>query len=291
VHRITLRFVPLLLLSCTHGADSAADPAAGQAIVSDRAAGPPRSSTPPLSECERLERRYLQLRSAQNRCERDSECAEIHPGLCPHGPYYVHVDAEHGGIAAAAEAAVNACASNRCEKTMPLGIAHCEAGRCVRGREAPESGPDESCWDTRVTYMDPGWPYLGQAHEHLTGTTPLYAVSVAAPGVLRISATLGCEGCELQVSEHNTGMSNLIGGTTFVPEPDDPKAIRPVTSRAPPAFGTEVHLEFEVRPGPYFIAALGAPGQVQYELSLRNASGEAMAPDRRGVVHLRICEG
>lgn len=300
----------LLSLSCANAADPApgaapaerAAPAAAPASEPDPAPAPPaardapaRPAVAPLgpdATCEQREAHYLDLRAKENRCERDGDCAEIYPGLCPHGPYFMHVAGDHASIDAAARAVAEGCEMSECEMPMPLGISRCEAGRCVKGRTPGKDGPMKSCWDTQVTYMRTERPYLGSSSEHLQGITPLHAVGVPAAGTLRISARLGCTDCALKVSEHNTGMSNLIKGKPFTPAPRDPAKIRPVTSRAPPAMATVLHLEFPVTPGPYFIATIGgAPADVQYEVSLSDGSGAAMEPDRQGRVHLRICEG
>jgi hypothetical protein len=241
--------------------------------------------------CEQARARYLELRESQNHCTRDEECAEIHPGVCSHGPHYANVAADHPALEAAARALTGACVLPACEMPMPLGIAHCEAGRCEAGRSQPK-GKHKPCWDTRITYMEPDVPTIVSTYEHLQGITPLHAVGVPEAGTLRISAQLGCTGCELMVSERGTGMAMLVKGTPFTPEPEDPLAVRPMPSRSPPPMAAVVHREYPVRPGPYFIAVLGgAPDEAQLEVSLRDEGGRAMEPDRRGVVHLRQCEG
>jgi hypothetical protein len=38
---------------------------------------------------------YLSARAELSRCTSDSDCAEMWPGLCPHGPYYIHRRQHH----------------------------------------------------------------------------------------------------------------------------------------------------------------------------------------------------
>ncbi len=279
-------------VSCANASDPA--PAKGERAQPPAEAPADEAKAKPSGEgdgpCTLAEARYLEARRAENRCERDDDCAEIYPGPCPQGPYYMHIDGDHAALDAAATAMAEVCEAADCEMPMPMGIAHCEAGRCAKGRSAPKDGPKTSCWDTKVTYMRPGRPYLASAYEHQQGITPLHAVGVAGEGTLRISWRRDCTSCALKVSEHNLGMAQLVTGKPFTPAPRDPSVIRPVTSRSPPAGATE-HLEFPVKPGPYFIAAIGEAGEVQYEIELLGADGTAMTPDRRGVVHRRICEG
>lgn len=277
-------------VSCASASDPApaqGEPAQPPAAIGETKAPPPERED---GACTLAEARYLEVRRAQNHCERDDDCAAIYPGPCPQGPYYMHIDGDHAVLEAAVTAMAEACEEADCEMPMPKGIAHCDAGRCVEGRSPPVDGPKTSCWDTRVTYMRPGRPYLASAYEHQQGITPLHAVEVAGEGTLRISWRRDCTGCALNVSEHNLGMARLMTGTPFTPEPPDPSVIRPVTSRSPPAGATE-HLEFPVKPGPYFIATIGETGEVQYDIELLDAEGRAMIPTRRGVVHRRICEG
>jgi len=253
---------------------------------------PPRQDPPPPGgdACEQARVHYVELRARENHCTRDDDCAEIHPGVCSQGPHYVDVAADHAALEAAARAFTAACVIPACEMPMPLGIAHCEAGRCEAGRSSPR-GDSKSCWDTRITYMEMNVPSIVSTYEHLQGITPLHAVGVPSPGTLRISAQLGCTGCELKVSEHNTGMARLAKGTPFTPEPKDPMAVGPMPSRSPPPLAKALHLEFPVTPGPYFIAIIGGdPDEAQLEVSLRDAGGKAMVPNRQGVVHQRICE-
>lgn len=253
---------------------------------------PTPSALPPGSSCAQHIAHYREVRGAENHCERDSDCAEIYPGPCSEGPYYTHLDSDHTATRTAERAMADACEQGPCEMPMPLGIAHCETGRCRAGRTPPPEGPNKSCWDTRVTYMLTTFPYVATSSEHLQGITPLYAVGVGQAGTLRISADLGCTDCRLMVSEHNPGMSRLITGKPFTPTPVEPGEIRPSTSQSPPVLATTHHLEFPVEPGPYFIATVGgAPAGVQYEVSLLDAKGASMQPNRVGVVHLRTCEG
>lgn len=286
----------MLVASCANASDSGSASQSARTAPAESETKPAEAAAPvgrgePATPCVRAEARYLERRAQANTCERDDECAEIWPGPCPHGPYYAEVTADFSEIDAAEVAMGKVCEVVECEMPRPLGIASCEEGRCVRGRTPPAETADESCWDTRVTYLWPGREVVADAREHLQGITPLHAVGVPREGTLRLSARLGCDGCEPWVSEGNPGMASRMEGQPFTPEPRDPGEVRPVTSRAPPALGRTVHLEFPVRPGPYYIATLGGTGGVTYEVSLLDSAGAPMEPDRRGVVHLRTCEG
>lgn len=277
----------LLVAACAGASDPPPSPTQDAVLP----APPPGEPAPaePTDACGRARGHYFELRAKGNHCTRDDDCAEIYPGICSDGPYYVHVTADHAALDDAAAALVDACEIPACEMPIPLNIAHCEAGRCEPGRTAPPGG-SKSCWNTKITYMESDRPYLGSSYEHLQGITPLHAVSVPAAGTLRISARIGCADCELMVSEHNTGMARLVKGTPFNPEPEDPTKIGPMPSRSPPPLAKTLHLEVPVTPGPYFFAAIGGAGETQLEVSLRDAGGRVMTPDRRGEIHLRICE-
>lgn len=286
--------VALLLLSCARNSEPAT-PAKGDraqppnADATDRPKTSGDAKTTGSPECKLAIADYLRLREGHNHCVKDEDCAEIYPGPCPQGPHYMHVADDHAALDAAVTEMNRACETAVCEMPRRLPIARCEAGRCERGRRASERGPHTSCWDTQITYMQAGHPYIASSYEHLQGITPLHAVGVPAEGTLRVSTRADCSTCALMVSEHNTGMASLIKGRPFTPVPDDPMEIKPVTSRSPPA-GPAQHLEYTVKPGPYFMAIIGGTGQVQYEVELLDSGGAPMVPNLRGRVYTRICE-
>ena len=236
--------------------------------------------------CALAEAEYEKVRDAGNTCRDDADCAEIFPGPCPQGPYYVHVQGDHAAIKAAAAAMAVGCPLVECEQPMPLGIPRCNAGRCESGRPAPEPG----CTDTRITYMDADRSYIGEAHPTVAlGVGPLHAVGVPRHGVLRLIATVAGEDHEPWVAALGSESVVPIEGTAFVPEADE-EGTPPAPSRGTPASARHVHREFALAPGAYLVGTRGASGEVRYRAGLRDERGKPMAANRRGVVHLRSCE-
>ncbi|MEM7151343.1 MAG: hypothetical protein AAF799_00805 [Myxococcota bacterium] len=239
------------------------------------------------SVCELARSEYAALRDAGNQCREDADCAEIYPGTCPQGPYYVNVAGDHAAISAAAAAMRVACGDVECEPPLSLGIARCAAGRCESGPRPAEPG----CTDTRVTYMDGGRPTIGESHPTRgLGGGPLHAVGVPRSGTLRLTATVSGEDRQPWVAALQSTSVVPIDGTDFMPEADAMGTVRPVPSGAPGSRARRVHREFTVEPGVYLVGTRGAPGEVRYEAGLRDEHGKPMAVDRRGVVHLRSCE-
>jgi hypothetical protein len=143
------------------------------------APAPAVAPAPAKNECDVEIAEYLLSRSAANDCRRDEDCAEIWPGLCPHGPYYVN--REGSDVAALLEherRIAESCTIPECEPPMELGMASCDKGRCEPGRAAPTSGPGESCWDYRETYLEPQGGETGMTGTKIQGITPQL---VAAP--------------------------------------------------------------------------------------------------------------
>jgi hypothetical protein len=229
----------------------------------------------PSGDCGSLHARYLAVRASLDRCERDGDCAEIWPGLCPHGPHYVHRESDVPGLSAIEQRILDECPVAECEKPEYLGIARCEAGRCVAGREPPREGPLESCWDTEETYLADGGRVQGITQEHLRGVTPLVVYGAAAPGTLRITVEWSpyCDDCRLEISEHNSGMASLVEGTR--------RREGPVEEIALPA-----------TPGPYYLVGRRAGPSVPFLVvaTLVRADGLPAASTLHGVSWQRRCE-
>jgi hypothetical protein len=278
----------VLLLLALLGCGPATTDAAPQATPIEEAPTPAEASA---QECRALVRDYLDARDAANSCARDEDCAEIFPGLCPNGPYYVQVDGDRAPIDAAATALSTRCVLPECEMPRPLGIARCDDGTCVEGRTPPMDNGLTSCWDTEITWLQPGRARVGDSYPYLQGITRLFGVGVPGPGLLRVTAELGCDGCALQVSETNPSMGSPLAGRPFTPAPTEPDAVTPSTGRAPPAMGEVVQLEYDVVAAPHYLAALGGErAGMRIEIELLDPKGQPMAVDRRGETHLRICE-
>ncbi|MBN1771815.1 MAG: hypothetical protein JXB32_11170 [Deltaproteobacteria bacterium] len=230
----------------------------------------------PPGACAALEARYLSVRASLNRCERDDDCAEIWPGLCPHGPHYVHREADVPGLFAVERRFYAECPVSECEKPERLGIAHCEAGRCVPGREPAPERPDESCWDAQETYLEDGRRESAATEEHLRGLTPLLAYGAAASGTLRLEVDWGdnCPDCRLEISEHNSGMASLVEG---------------VRHRE----GGRETIALPATPGVYYLLGRRAGPSISclVTVSLERTDGAPAVSTLHGVSWQRRCEG
>src|SRR5690606_41557879 len=144
------------------------------------------SGKSPKDDCDAAVDGYLARRKALDHCERDSDCAEIWPGLCPHGPYYIHREAEVEAVWAIERRIEEHCEVPKCEPPMKLGIAHCDAGRCRPGREPPPTDEKESCWDYRETHLEAGGTAQAQTTSAIRGVTPQLVIAPAHAGRLRL---------------------------------------------------------------------------------------------------------
>jgi hypothetical protein len=225
---------------------------------------------------------YLSKREQLSRCETDSDCAEMWPGLCPHGPYYIHRDADITNVLAHERAIISNCEVPNCEPPLELGIAHCEQGTCAPGR-APASKGEESCWDYRETWLEADGAATERTSKTLQGITPHVAIAPASAGTLelQIDWPADCADCRLLISEHNSGMSKLItANSTRNPDEQNGQAI------------LREMLEFPVTPGPYHMVALASTDtNFTIRAKLRDADGKPGRVTRHGVGWQRICEG
>lgn len=155
---------------------------------------PPAADTAPVvadTDCEGLVADYLAKRAAASHCKHDSDCAEMWPGLCPQGPYYVNRTADVAPIVAREVAILKNCSTPECEPPMELGIAHCEAGTCARGRTPSTSGGAKSCWDFRETNLEADGITDAETVVKVKSTTPHIVISPAAAGTLELEVTPG----------------------------------------------------------------------------------------------------
>lgn len=280
-----LALMGLLLVGCTPSSPERGQPEkAAQApepkVDEPKAADP---IPPPVDTCAKQVSDYLAARAQLSRCETDSDCAEMWPGLCPHGPYYIHRDADIDPILELERVIMDSCSIPECEPPMELGIAHCEAGQCAKGRAAPVGTGMESCWDYRETWLEAHGSAFGTTSKNLQGITPHVAISPASPGVLvlEVDWPAGCADCNLMISEHNSGMARLLS----------PKSSRTQAERNGQPVLRE-RLEFPVTPGPYhMVARAGVDGPYVIKADLRDANGERGRVSRHGVGWQRMCEG
>jgi hypothetical protein len=282
----------VLLVACT---SSLPDPGQPAKSIEPPPAKPdtereqPTPSLPIVSSdaCGQQITDYLAQRAELSGCNSDSDCAEMWPGLCPHGPYYIHRDADVGGIIDLERAIMASCTIPECEPPMELGIAHCEAGKCASGRAAPM--PTErikhikymSCWDYRETWLEADGSATATASSMLQGITPYVAIAPAAAGVLvlEVNWPADCVNCRLWIFEHT--MSQLIVA----------KSTRTNAKRNGMPIVRE-RLELPVKPGPYRMVGMAdADANYTIRADLRDAAGARGRVTRHGVGWQRMCEG
>ena len=84
----------LVTVGCAPAADGPPETPA-QEVPSEPSADPGSEAAKTTApDCDALIDSYLAERARLNTCETDSDCSEIWPGMCPHGPYYVHREAD-----------------------------------------------------------------------------------------------------------------------------------------------------------------------------------------------------
>lgn len=284
--RRTILLAGLLVAACTPSTPEPEKPST-VAQAKPAPAEPPQEAAgdpAPPATCEQLIAKYLADRKLLGHCEADSDCAEMWPGLCPHGPYYINRDADITGVLALEQQIMASCEMPECEPPMELGIGHCDAGVCAPGR--PPAGTDkgeESCWDYRETWLEADGRASATTSRHLQGITPHLAIAPAHAGtlVLELDWPADCADCRLLISEHNSGMSQLI----------TPVAARTQAERNGAPIVRE-RLEFPVTPGPYHLVALAEKDADYFvRASLVDSDGKPGRVTRHGVGWQHMCEG
>ncbi|MBX7080375.1 MAG: hypothetical protein K1X88_14355 [Nannocystaceae bacterium] len=276
----------IALAGCTRSEPTPSSPAPLAAPPPAAAASPP-AHTPPrdpaaapstASSCEGRIEAYLAARAELGTCTRDSDCAQMWPGLCPHGPYYVHREREVAAVVAMERAIEQSCSLPECEPPIELPMARCDAGRCVAGRSPATS----TCWDFRETNLEADGVAQGHTATRMVGTTPQLVIAPAHAGtlVLELDWPQRCSDCTLRISEHNSGMSRLVTPTR--------------SESAAQRNGETVRrerLELPVTPGPYHMIAM-ASTEVPFSVraTLTRAGGGTAAVTRHGVDWQRMCE-
>ena len=240
---------------------------------------PPARSTEAPTACERMLADYLAQREALNHCEREDNCAEVWPGLCPHGPYFINEHGDLPSIYALAQRIGQQCVIPDCEPPMELRPAGCREGRCVAGARSAVP-PDEelmSCWDMRVQNFENDRNVSASIERDLRGITPLSVYGVPSDGRMTIEArwpaNCGAD-CRLDISEHNSGMSRLVQGTRT-------------------REGDREHIELVVTAGDYYFLARSATATGNVILRVKHVAADDSEPasTRHGVAVKRLCEG
>lgn len=141
-------------------------------------------------DCDALVAEYLSVRAELNHCQGHSVCAEIWPGLCPHGPYYIHFESDLSELNDLLNRIDAVCILPECEAPEQLGMAACFQGRCVPGRPPAiiEDPDEESCWDFPITYVE-----NGQTVFSMTQTYREAVVGFGAPAAGSFQITVSFE--------------------------------------------------------------------------------------------------
>lgn len=163
----------------------------------------------PTFDCASAIDAHLATRIGMNRCARDSDCGEIGPGLCPHGPYYVDRDGDPSDVLAEERRIRRNCKLPSCESPSELGIARCQDGVCTAGR-TPASRPGKRCWDVRETHLEPNDEREGTTVTQIRGDTPRFVLAPIGSGTLRIAVDWprDCDDCRLMVWRDEQGMQS-----------------------------------------------------------------------------------
>lgn len=264
------------------GADGGADQSADGGVEAPPIAESPETETtdpaPELAPTEPLDAEgcteaialYLERRAALNHCEVDSDCAEMWPGVCPHGSYYIDRAADVSTLYALVDQIEGSCELPECEPPIWLGPGRCEDGVCVDGR----TPPDDTCWDIRVEYLESGGGFSTETVAGIRGSTPLHAIGAPAAGTLSLTVGWGdCSDCELRISEHNSGMANLVQGTRE-------------------RVGERETIELPVTPGPYYLLGYSptGPHRLTVSIEMLDSAGQRREADLHGVAWQRVCE-
>src|SRR5690606_15803636 len=120
------RTIPLALLlcACTPSTPEPGDPSTPVPAPPTKTKSKTDPEPAPANGCAEQIARYLADRQQLSRCETDSDCAEMWPGLCPHGPYYIDREADIEGVLALEREIIANCEIPECEPPIELGIGH-----------------------------------------------------------------------------------------------------------------------------------------------------------------------
>ncbi|NVB39525.1 hypothetical protein G6O69_16910 [Pseudenhygromyxa sp. WMMC2535] len=233
----------------------------------------PKAKPPPIEDCDQAIRDYLALRERANRCRSDDDCAEIWPGLCPHGPYYIDRRGQ-GDVLVSREWGIrNQCEIPSCEPPAELGPAHCEARRCVAGRE-----PEPGCSDVFVRYLEPNEIHRLVAESPDPDTAgpdeKRFGLAVASRGHVEIEIDWRrCPGCSLNLSRHRP-----VDGLQVPSRRIRKNGIEKIEFAASRAL-----YFFELKPGPR------PGGSIELRATIRDEKDEPVGVSAHGRAYLRHC--
>ena len=156
------------------------------------------STAPPL-DCAAEIDAHPSWRQDENRCAEDRDCAEIGPGLCPHGPYYVGRDRDLDELFAQERRIARNCKLPSCEPPKELGIARCDRGTCVAGRPPPVALAGKTCKTVRETHLEPIDGHDGTTVSGVAIGTPRIVVAPIGSSTVRVSVAwpAECGDCQL----------------------------------------------------------------------------------------------
>ena len=188
-------------------------------------------------------------------------------------------DADVGPVWSFERTILQTCEIPECRPPIERGIAHCEQGSCQPGRTLAKAKPDEeSCWDSRETYLEPDGAAWETTSATMRGITPHVVIAPASAGTLRlVDWPKSCVDCRLLISEHNSGMARLVTAKASEVEAEPVRRER---------------LELPVTPGPYHIVGM-ASSETRFLIraDLRDAEGRVGRVTRHGIGWQRLCEG
>lgn len=270
--------IGLALVACTASTPEPAQPSK-----------PPIPVAPLSDSCEQPMATYLAERSKLNYCEEDDDCAEL-PGCCPHGPYYIHREADIEPVLALERELLASCAFPECE-VPELGIAHCEQGTCVPGRKPALDRRERrrlrrvgivhmDCWDYRETWLEADDEVTTSTSSMIQGITPMLAIAPASEGVLTLEVDwpASCSDCRLWATEQARGMAEHEG-------------VRSETERDGQPVVRE-RFELPVRRDEYRFMGMSATAtDFTIRVELRDREGQPGRVTRHGVGWQRMCEG
>ncbi|MFV8751475.1 hypothetical protein ACNOYE_13100 [Nannocystaceae bacterium ST9] len=230
-----------------------------------------RPQLEPISDCAAANAEYAALRESLNTCRVDDDCAELWPGLCPHGPAYVNRLARIDRLFAREQAIFDRCSVPECAKPIELGPAQCVDGRCVADRQAPEPG----CFDVRVDFLALDRPFDASLVGVGRVEGPRMGVGVPSSGVMTIAVDWGsCSDCTLEVMQLDP-----VAGLTLAGQPSARE-------------GSVETLRFDVARSTYYLTARSQslPAlRPRVTLGLLDGAGEPLAANQYGIAWLRRC--
>ena len=218
---------------------------------------------------------YKKAREALNYCKQEDDCTQVWPGACPHGPYFINAKADVSQVFAM-ERKLQASSNIHCEPPIQLQPAGCQNGKCVAGARSSVKTKNkmQSCWDTPIAYIANDGGANGQLYNNSRTSSNLLIYQVPAAGKLQLKVTWprNCTDCELQISEHNSGMASLIQG----------KRTRQ---------GHIESIELSVAPGPYYFRGMSASSETfLLQAQHRDNTGASPMAGAHGEGILRFCE-